>query len=113
MLLACVEVGVSMLSLAHMPRWGSEPIFAGNWQVNEELLKIKADGSKQFAKKEYAKAADMYEKALRTLAGTPEAKEERALLHSHKAACFLMLKRFGSLAGAWLFAYWTGELGRS
>lgn len=79
--------------------------------MNEELSKIKAEGSKQFTKKEYAKAADMYEKALRTLAGTPEAKEERALLHSHKAACFLMQHRFVSSTFGRYFTLQTWKLG--
>eukprot|EP00884_Botryococcus_braunii_P004781 jgi/Botrbrau1/14303/Bobra.0207s0008.1 len=62
--------------------------------VTEELTKLKTEGSKQFTRKEYAKAADTYEKALRTLAGTIDAKEERAQLHSNKAACLMMQQRF-------------------
>ncbi|KAL4458936.1 hypothetical protein ABPG75_013801 [Micractinium tetrahymenae] len=55
------------------------------------LAQLKADGNSHFAKKEYDAAMACYDKALQLVPGTaPDA----ALLHSNKAACHMMHKRF-------------------
>lgn len=56
--------------------------------ASPEMLKLKDEGNKLFGRKEYQKALEAYERALKQ-AG-PDAKEEIALLHSNKAACFMM-----------------------
>ena len=59
--------------------------------ASPEMLKLKDEGNKLFGRKEYQKALEAYEKALKQ--ATPEAKEEIALLHSNKAACYMMNQR--------------------
>ena len=54
------------------------------------MLKLKDEGNKLFGRKEYSKAFEAYEKALKLL---PEGHNEAALLHSNKAACSMMLKK--------------------
>ena len=56
-----------------------------------ETSKLKEDGDRLFGRKEYQKALDAYDRALKR-SGT-DGKEERALLHSNKAACYLLLQR--------------------
>ena len=55
------------------------------------MLKLKDEGNRLFGRKEYQKALEAYERALKQ--ASPEAKEEIALLHSNKAACFMMNQR--------------------
>ena len=61
------------------------------WQVTLETSKLKEDGDRLFGRKEYQKALDAYDRALKR--SGPDGKEERALLHSNKAACYLLLQR--------------------
>jgi len=60
-----------------------------------ELSKLKDEGDRLFGRKEYQKALDAYDRALKRAA--PEGKEERALLHANKAACYLMFQRRAAL----------------
>jgi hypothetical protein len=55
------------------------------------MLKLKEEGNRLFGRKEYQKALDAYDRTLKAV--NPEAKEDVALLHSNKAACFMMLQR--------------------
>lgn len=56
-----------------------------------QIAQLKDDGNKHFGRKEYQKALESYEKALKL---TPESHPDSALLHSNRAACFMMFKRF-------------------
>lgn len=58
--------------------------------ANSEVKKLKEEGNKCFARKEYQKALDAYDKALKA---SDNAASEAPLLHSNKAACFMMLQR--------------------
>ena len=60
--------------------------------VVSEAGKMKEEGNRLFGRKDYSKALDAYEKASKITAA--DAKEERAALHSNKAACHLMLQRY-------------------
>ena len=51
---------------------------------------FKEEGTKCFGRKEYTKAIESYEKAIKML---PEGHSDKALLHSNKAACHMMLKK--------------------
>lgn len=64
-------------------------------QVALELSKLKDEGDRLFGRKEYQKALDAYDRALKR--AVPEGKDERALLHANKAACYLMFQRCGAL----------------
>lgn len=57
-----------------------------------EALKLREEANKYFGRKEYVKALEAYERALKV---TPEegSTEDRALLHSNKAACFMMQQK--------------------
>lgn len=55
------------------------------------LAQLKADGNSHFAKKEYDAAMACYDKALELV---PASAPDAALLHSNKAACHMMHKRF-------------------
>ena len=57
-----------------------------------EMLKLKDEGNKLFGRKEYQKALESYDKALKCL--NPESKEDLALLHANKAACYMMFQRY-------------------
>ena len=59
-------------------------------QVVQKVTELRSDAAKLFAKKEYAKAIEQYEAAIKLL---PEAAAERTDLFSNKAACFYQLKR--------------------
>ena len=63
--------------------------------ASPEMLKLKDEGNRLFGRKEYQKALEAYERALKQ--ASPEAKEEIALLHSNKAACFMMNQRCAHL----------------
>eukprot|EP00887_Chlorella_sp_A99_P006660 scaffold3.g6660.t1 len=55
------------------------------------LSSLKEEGNQLFARKDYDKALETYDRALRLVApDTPDA----ALLHSNKAACHMMFKKF-------------------
>ncbi len=58
-----------------------------------QVAGLKDEGNKLFGRKEYSKAFDAYERALKML---PEGHTEAVLLHSNKAACSMMLKKFVS-----------------
>lgn len=55
------------------------------------MLKLKDEGNRLFGRKEYQKALDAYDRALKVV--NPDLKEDVALLHSNKAACFMMFQR--------------------
>ena len=55
------------------------------------MLKLKEEGNRLFGRKEYQKALESYDRALKVV--NVEAKEDLALLHSNKAACFMMFQR--------------------
>ncbi|BDA44746.1 probable protein CLMP1 [Coccomyxa sp. Obi] len=57
-----------------------------------EMLKLKDEGNRLFGRKEYQKALEAYDRALKV--ANPESKEDLALLHSNKAACYMMFQRF-------------------
>ncbi|KAK9795869.1 hypothetical protein WJX73_001707 [Symbiochloris irregularis] len=56
-----------------------------------EAVKIREEANKSFGRKEYAKALDAYERALKV---TLDDGEDKALLHSNKAACYMMQQKF-------------------
>jgi tetratricopeptide (TPR) repeat protein len=56
-----------------------------------QVAGLKDEGNKLFGRKEYTKAFEAYEKALKML---PEGHSEAVLLHSNKAACSMMLKKY-------------------
>ena len=51
---------------------------------------LKEEGNKLFGRKEYQKALEAYDKALKT--ATDNAGDQ-ALLHSNKAACYMMFSK--------------------
>lgn len=56
-----------------------------------QLTALRDEGNKFFGKKEYTKAFECYDKALKSIqAGHPD----KPLLHSNKAACHMMGKRY-------------------
>lgn len=56
-----------------------------------QLTALRDEGNKLFGKKEYTKALECYDKALKSIqAGHPD----KPLLHSNKAACHMMGKRY-------------------
>lgn len=55
------------------------------------MLKLKDEGNRLFGRKEYQKALEAYDRALKAV--NAEAKDDLALLHSNKAACFMMFQR--------------------
>ncbi|PRW59699.1 Tetratricopeptide repeat 1 [Chlorella sorokiniana] len=57
----------------------------------ESLAQLKSDGNSHFAKKEYDAALTAYDKALGMV---PADAADAALLHSNKAACHMMQKRY-------------------
>ena len=54
------------------------------------MAALKKAGNDAFGNREYPKALEIYEKALKVL---PADHLEAALLHSNKAACNMMLKK--------------------
>ena len=54
------------------------------------MAALKEEGKEAFGKREYVKALEAYDKALRAL---PEGHNDVPLLHSNKGACNMMLKR--------------------
>ena len=57
-----------------------------------EAVKLREEANKYFGRKEYPKALEAYDRALKA---TPEdgTTEDRALLHSNKAACHMMQQK--------------------
>ena len=56
----------------------------------EALAALKDEGNQLFARKDYEKALESYDRALKLVA--PES-ADAALLHSNKAACHMMFKK--------------------
>lgn len=54
-----------------------------------ESQKIKEVGNKHFAKREYQRALEAYDRALKVA----DSQTDNPLLHSNKAACYMMLQR--------------------
>lgn len=57
-----------------------------------EANKLRDEGSRLFGRKEYLKALETYDKALKA-SGDDSTSEDRALLHSNKAACYMMQQK--------------------
>jgi tetratricopeptide (TPR) repeat protein len=55
-----------------------------------QLSTLRDEGNKFFGKKDYAKALECYDKALKSL---PASHQDKPLLHSNKAACHMMGKK--------------------
>ena len=55
-----------------------------------QLTALRDEGNKLFGKKEYAKALECYDKALKSIQATHP---DKPLLHSNKAACHMMGKK--------------------
>jgi len=55
-----------------------------------QLSTLRDEGNKFFGKKDYAKALECYNKALKSL---PASHQDKPLLHSNKAACHMMGKK--------------------
>ena len=64
--------------------------------------RLKEEASKCFGRKDYSKALEAYEAALKAT-GEESTPEDRALLHSNKAACYLMQQKCALRCGflAW------------
>lgn len=60
----------------------------GDAQV--QLSALRDEGNKLFGKKEYTKALECYDKALKSI---PASHPDKPLLHSNKAACHMMGKK--------------------
>ncbi|EFN53322.1 hypothetical protein CHLNCDRAFT_58607 [Chlorella variabilis] len=60
-------------------------------EATEALAQLKADGNNNFAKREYDTALRLYDEALKLV---PADAADAALLHSNKAACHMMHKRY-------------------
>lgn len=58
--------------------------------LSGQVAELKDQGNKLFGGKEYIKAFELYDKAIRLL---PAKHAESVLLHSNKAACSMMLKK--------------------
>jgi len=56
-----------------------------------EVAELKRSGNNQFAERDFQKALDTYDKAVKML---PEASAEKADILSNKAACYIQMKRF-------------------
>lgn len=63
-------------------------------QVSSQVVALKNEGNKLFAKRDYTKALEQYEQAVKLL---PEGATETVELLCNKAACFYQMKRSGSL----------------
>ena len=73
--------------------------------IPQEVAALKEEGKEAFGRREYAKALEAYDKALRAL---PEGHGDVPLLHSNKGACNMMLKK--RVPGALLRQACGGEL---
>lgn len=61
-----------------------------------QLSNLRDEGNKYFGKKDYAKALESYDKALKLI---PATHEDKPLLHSNKAACHMMAKKYVNVVG--------------
>eukprot|EP00210_Caulerpa_lentillifera_P005134 g4906.t1 len=72
----------------------TKPAAASADPVDEELAtevaELKRSGNNQFAERDYEKALETYDKAIKKL---PELSTEKADIQSNKAACYLQMKR--------------------
>lgn len=59
--------------------------------VQAQLSNLRDEGNKHFGKKDYAKALESYDKALKLI---PATHQDKPLLHSNKAACHMMAKKY-------------------
>ena len=55
-----------------------------------QLSSLRDEGNKFFGKKDYSKALECYDKALKLI---PATHQDKPLLHSNKAACHMMAKK--------------------
>ena len=60
-------------------------------QAQTSVQKIKEEGNKLFGRKEYQKALESYDRALKACG---DSTTEAPLLHSNKAACYMMQQRY-------------------
>ena len=60
--------------------------------ASPQAAKLKEEASKLFGRKDYSKALEVYEAALR-VSNEDSTAGDRALLHSNRAACFLMQQK--------------------
>lgn len=56
----------------------------------QQLKELRKEGNDLFGRKEYQKALESYDKALKLVIDNSQ---EKALLHSNKAACYMMFKK--------------------
>lgn len=56
-----------------------------------QLNTLRDEGNTYFGKKDYAKALEAYDKALKLI---PITHNDKPLLHSNKAACHMMAKKY-------------------
>ncbi|KAL3157883.1 hypothetical protein ABBQ32_012294 [Trebouxia sp. C0010 RCD-2024] len=59
--------------------------------VQAQLSNLRDEGNKHFGAKDYAKALESYDKALKLI---PATHQDKPLLHSNKAACHMMAKKY-------------------
>lgn len=65
--------------------------------VQAQLSNLRDEGNKHFGAKDYAKALESYDKALKLI---PATHQDKPLLHSNKAACHMMAKKYAHVAAA-------------
>lgn len=58
-----------------------------------QISSLRDEGNTFFGKKDYAKALDSYDKALKLTTATHQ---DKPLLHANKAACHMMAKKYAS-----------------
>ena len=63
--------------------------------MQAQLSNLRDEGNKHFGKKDYAKALESYDKALKLI---PATHQDKPLLHSNKAACHMMAKKYVHVA---------------
>lgn len=77
------------------PSWASlTPLAVVAQAGKSEVQKLRDEGNKHFGRKDYQKALEAYDRALKASDKASD-KAEAPLLHSNKAACFMMLQRCG------------------
>lgn len=59
--------------------------------MQAQLSNLRDEGNKHFGAKDYAKALESYDKALKLI---PATHQDKPLLHSNKAACHMMAKKY-------------------
>ena len=73
-------------------RQGTEPARCPQPPASPQSAKLREEASKLFGRKDYPKALEAYEAALKATT-EDTSNEDRALLHSNKAACYLMQQK--------------------